>query len=202
MRGGEGTGFICVGYYWTSMEKRWERRTERLGIRWLTMNDLTPLYEMHADAEAMKFLGGVWTLKQTRETLERILERDARGDSRWMAVDELASGRFIGVCWLGPLGARWDAELGAGHIELGYRYDRRYWGRGYATEAGEAMLRRGFEEMELPEIVAIVNEENIASDRVLNKLGMKYHRTFRQEGLTIKFYKQTHDDFLGRCRKT
>ena len=50
------------------------------------------------------------------------------------------------------------------------------------------MLRRGFDELNLKQIVAIVDERNLASERVLQKLGMTYHHTFEQDGLAIKFY--------------
>jgi [ribosomal protein S5]-alanine N-acetyltransferase len=162
--------------------------TPRLIIRRFCEKDLVPLYEMHADAEATKFLGGVWSMERAQQTLAGIIAGYVSDEMRWLAVEERTSGNFIGVCWLGGLGARWDNALGAGHVELGYRYDRRYWGRGYATEAGAAMLRRGFDELKLKQIVAIVDERNLASERVLQKLGMAYNHTFEQEGLVIKFY--------------
>jgi [ribosomal protein S5]-alanine N-acetyltransferase len=166
--------------------KQWH--TPRLIIRRFREDDLVPLYEMHADPETTKYLDGVWTMDRAQGALGRIMEGNATDDLRWMAVTERESEKFIGVCWLARLGARWEKALGPGHIELGYRYDRRYWGRGYATEAGAAMLRRGFDELNLKQIVAIVDVRNFASERVLQKLGMQYHRTFEQQGLTIKFY--------------
>ncbi len=89
-------------------------------------------------------------------------------------------------------------------MELGYRYVRRHWGNGYATEAGRAMLRRGFEELGLPQIVAIVRPENTASDRVLNKLCMQYCKSAtRDDGVTVKYYTPGRDEDRARqqaCR--
>jgi len=165
---------------------QWE--TERLILRRFRHDDFDALYELHSDPEAMRFLGGVWSPQQTRETLERIIARYAETDLIWHAVERKADGAVIGVCWLGRLNVRWEVSLGPGLVELGYRYARRFWGNGYATEAGAAMLRRGFDELKLPRIMAIVDCANVASDRVIQKLGMQYRKTFEQDGMTIKYY--------------
>jgi RimJ/RimL family protein N-acetyltransferase len=165
---------------------QWE--TDRLILRRFRHDDFDALYELHSDPEAMRFLGGAWTPEKTRETLERIIANYARTDLDWHAVERRSDGAVMGVCWLGRLGVRWEVNLGPGLVELGYRYAKRFWGQGYATEAGAAMLRRGFEELKLPRIVAIVDVLNVASERVIQKLGMQYRKTFEQEGMTIKFY--------------
>jgi ribosomal-protein-alanine N-acetyltransferase len=71
---------------------------------------------------------------------------------------------------------------------LGYRYARKYWGRGYATEAGQAMLRRGFEELQLQRVVAIVDVKNTASERVLQKLEMTLTGGGACDEITIRGY--------------
>ena len=164
----------------------WE--TERLILRRFREDDLEGLFELHGDPEAMYFLGAPWTREKTGDTLARIIANYAKSDLDWHAVERKSDGAMIGVCWLGRLGVRWESALGPGLIELGYRYARRFWGNGYATEAGAAMLRRGFEELKLPRIMAIVDERNIASDRVVQKLRMTYQRTFEQQGMRIKYY--------------
>jgi RimJ/RimL family protein N-acetyltransferase len=164
----------------------WE--TDRLILRRFREDDLEGLFELHGDPAAMHFLGVPWTKEKTRETLAKIIANYEKTDLDWHAVERKSDSAMIGVCWLGRLGARWDNALGPGHIELGYRYAKRFWGNGYASEAGAAMLRRGFDELKLPQIVAICDVLNTASDRVIQKLGMQYQKTFEQEGLTIKFY--------------
>ena len=166
-----------------------EWRTARLLIRRLREDDLPGLYELHGDAEAMKFLGGIWTLDRTREVLHAIIANYETRGLEWRAVTDRRNRAFLGVCWLGQLSSKACQALGSGpHVELGYRYLRGHWGQGYATEAGAAMLHRGFAELELDEIVAIVDPHNVASDRVINKLGMTYRRTFLLCGRPIKFY--------------
>jgi [ribosomal protein S5]-alanine N-acetyltransferase len=61
--------------------------------------------------------------------------------------------------------------------ELGYRFDSRYWCRGLATEAASAAIKCGFEQFDLPYVLGIVERKNIASVRVLEKVGMRYQKT-------------------------
>jgi ribosomal-protein-alanine N-acetyltransferase len=69
--------------------------------------------------------------------------------------------------------------------DLGYELDRRYWGRGYATEAARALLGFGFEELRLHRIWAYCVVENTASAHVLEKIGMRYEG-YQQESEWMK----------------
>jgi RimJ/RimL family protein N-acetyltransferase len=71
---------------------------------------------------------------------------------------------------MGRCGLQWlpDTE----EVEVDYILGRAFWGRGFATEAARASLRYGFEELELERVIGISHIENIASQRVLEKLGM------------------------------
>ncbi len=64
-------------------------------------------------------------------------------------------------------------RLADDQVVLGYRFFRRHWGKGYATEASRAALGFGFGELALPRVVALVAEENVASLRVMQKLGFR-----------------------------
>jgi RimJ/RimL family protein N-acetyltransferase len=63
---------------------------------------------------------------------------------------------------------------------IGFCLNRNYWGKGYATEAATGLLGFGFEELNLHRIYAICDPENVASKRVLEKIGMKYEGHLRQ----------------------
>jgi RimJ/RimL family protein N-acetyltransferase len=106
------------------------------------------------------------TVDQTRERLERYggWERE-HGYTLW-AVVERESGRLVGDCGLIPL------EGQGPEVELGYRFDREHWGRGYATEAARAALAFGFDTLGLSEIVALTVPANERSRRVMERLGM------------------------------
>jgi RimJ/RimL family protein N-acetyltransferase len=81
----------------------------------------------------------------------------------------------------GGIGLHPDAQHN--HAELGYWIGVPYWGNGYATEAGQAVVRYGFEQIKLNRIFAHHFKHNPASGKVLRKLGMKYEGCMRQHVL-------------------
>lgn len=99
---------------------------------------------------------------------------------RWAIIDK-ASGEFIGTCML--LAAR----EGLTGTEIGYNLHYNYWGRGLATAAVNALVTYGFE-TGLTEICAIVDVENIASQRVLQKAGFTTKQTVFLFGKDIPLY--------------
>ncbi len=183
------------------MPLRHEWHTPRLIIREFREEDAGGFSEMQTDPEAMRFLGGVWPADRARQVIPQIMQNYRDKDLEWYAVTRKEDGAFVGVCFVAPLGEKWCTALEVGpQIELGYRYVRRFWGNGYATEAGAAMLKWGFEELQLPQIVAIVKKDNVASDRVINKLGMIYRKSVDRDGVTAKYYTLTRDEYLATQR--
>jgi ribosomal-protein-alanine N-acetyltransferase len=82
-------------------------------------------------------------------------------------VWERDTGELVGDCGLFRNDGEWE-------LAYGFRHDR--WGSGYATEAGAACIRYGFEELGLTNIVADVPSDHAASIRVLEKLGFRLER--------------------------
>jgi RimJ/RimL family protein N-acetyltransferase len=108
------------------------------------------------------------SLAQTQGIVERSVAMQAEhGFSFWLVRDR-ATGAAIGDCGLIPL------ELRGPEIELGYRLGRRWWGRGFATEAAGAALRAGLDVLGLDRILAVTHPQNAGSRRVMEKLGMTY----------------------------
>ena len=146
--------------------------TERLTLRPHRPEDAPFMVELNSDPEVVRFTGdGAVTLAQAEEIVAS-LERQFREEriGRFIAIEK-AGGRKIGWCGL--------KRLEGGQIDLGYRFLRDCWGRGYATETSEACLKYGFEDRGFERIIAQVDPNNAASIRVLKKLGMKQ----RKEGL-------------------
>jgi RimJ/RimL family protein N-acetyltransferase len=96
---------------------------------------------------------------------------------------------FLGWCCLVPL-------EDSGLIEIGYRYVRAAWGQGVATEAGRAVLDHGFRALGLDPIVAVARPENLASRRVLEKLGLGYAGLRFHYGLDLAFYTLARANYL------
>jgi RimJ/RimL family protein N-acetyltransferase len=152
--------------------------TARLLLRRFTAADVDNLVELDGDPEVMRFLsGGPATPRDVieRDILPRFLRsyEGTAGFGVW-AVIEKASGEFVG--WL-SLRPHEGASLG--EVELGYRLRRAAWSRGYATEGSRALIRRGFTELGVRRVVATTYQYNLASRRVMERLGMTHVRSYR-----------------------
>lgn len=105
---------------------------------------------------------------------------------------------MVGACGL----VNWEAEHA--RAEVGFVLSREYWGRGLMSEAVRAILRFGFERMNLNRIEARCIAENAASARVMEKAGMVYEGTLRQREYIkgayrdIKLYAILKKGFPGR----
>jgi len=66
--------------------------------------------------------------------------------------------------------------------------DKMYWGKGYATEIAKAIIKWGFDNLDIDKIVAIAVPENKASIRVMEKVGMKYKKDYEYKGVTTVYY--------------
>ena len=152
--------------------------TERLIMRDLLPTDDAGMYELDADAEVHKYLGNkpIKTVEQARDVIGIIrAQYDSNGIGRW-AVIEKNTGNFIG--WSG---LKYMTAVENGHTnyyDLGYRFIKRYWGKGYATESAKAAAQYAWNEMKLPLLNGVANLDNTASRNVLEKTGMRYVNTF------------------------
>jgi len=153
--------------------------TERLILRRLTMDDLDNLVALDSDAAVMRFLtGGKPTPREVieHEFLPRVFGYYKRYDGLgvWAAI-ERSTGDFIG--WV----SNRPVEGTPNEVELGYRLRQSAWGKGYATEASRALIRKSFTELGAQCVVAHTMTVNRASRRVMEKVGMRYVRTFFEE---------------------
>lgn len=169
--------------------------TERLVLREWTAGDAGAIFVLASDAEVMRYVGDgrPWGgVERAREWLGWMADcYRQHGYGRW-AVVEKDCARVVGSCGFWPL-----AETG--EIDFGYLLARDCWGRGYATEAGRAALRHGFGLLEFDEVVANILPENVASRRVLEKLGFEYRgmKTYAgEDGGELASYILRRADFL------
>ena len=143
-------------------------RTERLVLRDWRESDLEPWAAMNVDPEVRRYLGRPMTAAQAEAwALNFQDDLDRHGYGFW-ALEVQSTGEFIGFTGLD----RVDEEMPFTGIELGWRLARRAWGNGYATEAGQAALRYGFDDLELSEIAAVTAAGNVRSQSVMRRLGM------------------------------
>jgi RimJ/RimL family protein N-acetyltransferase len=169
--------------------------TERLRLRYLTEDDVENLYRLDLDPAVTRYThGGLPTPREHVETqvMPRILAYyDDDDNYGFFAVEEKETDRFIGWIHFRPF-----ADVPE-EIELGYRFRRDAWGRGYATEGSLAVVAKGFEELAVPVVVAVAMPENRASIHVMEKLGMWFERAYRLEsdGIDVVKYRLERGDW-------
>ncbi|OUL28090.1 GNAT family N-acetyltransferase [Nostoc sp. 106C] len=157
-----------------------EIETLRLRLRHFTLDDFDDLFRLYADAEVMRYLSPR-TSEQTKNSLCNHIQQWQEHNLGMWAVIHKETGKMIGRCGLGFLA---DTP----EVELGYVFDKFYWNMGLATEAAQATLKYGFWEVKLEQIVAIAHPENIASVRVIEKVGMKYQKHTRYYSHDVVYY--------------
>lgn len=153
--------------------------TSRLILREIVTEDVDRIFLLDSNPEVMKYIGvkPVTKLEESEETINKIRKQyQENGIARW-AVIEKESNLLIG--WSG-LKLLTEPINGFKNVyELGYRFLPEFWGKGYATEAGKAVLDYGFNEINLEVIYACADIENLDSNKILkDKLGFESHGTF------------------------
>ena len=146
-----------------------ELQTDRLLLRPFSAEDAGGLTRVLSDSEAAQFIGGPKSHDEARDSAIRM--RDAFAQRGWgtLAVILPDTGTCIGYCGVRPLPCTPD-------VELAFALERSSWGRGYATEAATAVLDAAFVCLRFESIVGTVYPENVVSQRVLAKLGLKFER--------------------------
>jgi len=154
--------------------------TERLILRRFTTDDVDNLVGLDGDPDVMFYInGGRVTTREDIETdyLPAFLAYYERGDAYgFWAVVEKSTGDFLGWFHYRPGEGRPLDEP-----ELGYRFRKSAWGKGYASEGSIALINRGFTELDVRRVVAWTMVVNTGSRRVMEKAGMRLIRTFHQE---------------------
>jgi RimJ/RimL family protein N-acetyltransferase len=154
--------------------------TERLLLRRFDEADAESLLVMEKEPEVLRYVGRKPLAdvdayrNKIRSTFLTCYDKPG-GFGAW-AIVERASREFIGGCSLRPgLDSANAVEMGytAHDVELGYGLRKPSWGKGYATEVALALMRKAFMEMRALSLVACVTIDNVASVRVLEKIGMR-----------------------------
>jgi RimJ/RimL family protein N-acetyltransferase len=139
--------------------------TPRLRLRALRESDLADLQRLWTDPRVTEWIGEHTSEDVLEELHDHIAHEHEHGWALW-AVEERASGRFLGDCGLQPL------EHRGPEVELGYELLPEVWGSGLATEAVAATLEAAFGPLQMPRVVAVVKPGNERSVRVLEKAGL------------------------------
>jgi RimJ/RimL family protein N-acetyltransferase len=144
-------------------------QTERLILRRLRPDDLEAFAAMNADPEVMRYFPAYLERAETEALVARMDRHFERHGFGWWAVEAPDVAAFVGFVGLmiPPFHAPFTPYVG-----VGWRLVRSAWGRGYATEAGQASVNFAFERLGLGEIVSMAVTDNHPSRRVMERLGM------------------------------
>jgi ribosomal-protein-alanine N-acetyltransferase len=154
--------------------------TENLYLRRFTLDDAEAYWPLVSMPEIIRYTGdqAQASIDDARRILGSHPLRDyaTHGFGR-MACIEISSGRLVGFS-----GLKFVAELN--EVDIGYRFLPDCWGKGYATESARVLMQQGANEHGVERIVGVVQPENVASARVLKKLGLDFERELTLHGDT------------------
>ncbi|NEP57601.1 MAG: GNAT family N-acetyltransferase [Symploca sp. SIO2G7] len=165
-----------------------EIETRRLIVRDFQLEDWEQLAPILADPRVMQFsTTGVLSVSETQAKIQSfIASYQNYGFGKW-AIFCKESNQLIGYC-----GIAIEQIDNKEEKEIGYRLDSKFWGQGLATEAAAAVIQYGFRQFQFPYILGVVECENKASVRVLEKLGMQYERETVFDGIKMDVYKVSY----------
>lgn len=145
-----------------------EIATPRLQLRQLRDEDTEPFAAMNADVRVMEFFPRLWSREESKAALVRIEEGFQDRGFGIYAVD--VQNAFAGI--LGLSVPSFDAHF-TPCVEILWRLAPQFWGRGYASEAAEAVLNMASQKLAIAEVVAFTVVDNLRSIRVMERLGMQ-----------------------------
>ena len=147
--------------------------TERLILRRQVIEDLDDLWALYCDPQITKYIPDApRSYEEDREELEWHMNGHPQYPELglWATLHK-ETGKFIGRCGLLP----WTIE-GQREVEVAYTIAREFWGQGLATEAAQGILNYGFEKLNLRRLICLIDPDNIASQRVAEKMGMSLEK--------------------------
>lgn len=157
--------------------------TERLFLRQFTEADAALVQQLNSTPEVLQYIPEpiLTSVEEAKYVLVNIiLPQYEKNLGRW-ATHIKETNKFIGWC-----GLKWLHEND--DIDLGYRFMPAAWGKGYATEAAQATLKYGHDTLNLEKITAHAHVDNIASQKILEKIGMRYVGEGMDAGMPVKGY--------------
>lgn len=162
--------------------------TDRLLLREMKLSDAEALFEMDRNPKVHEYL---WN-----NPLTDISEVNKIINSVQEQYKQNKIGRFVMVLKetnqvIGWAGLKFNTEMVNNKIhfyDIGYRLDEKFWGKGYASEASFAWLDYGFKTMKIPVMEAAAHSDNIASNRILQKIGIQMTETYLEDGVSWNWY--------------
>lgn len=171
--------------------------TERLLLRPFDNNDVAALAKILEKPAVLEYFPP--SEAEPYAMAERVVEQAARHwelhDFGPGAVELVETGQL-----LGRAGLQLIHDLGL--VEIDYLLGIEHWQKGYATEAAREWIAHGFSSLGLQSVVGLVHEQNHASARVLEKIGMSYRESGEYFGMPCKRYEIGLRDWAGEAAQS
>ncbi|WP_326984739.1 GNAT family N-acetyltransferase [Chryseobacterium sp. MYb264] len=169
--------------------------TERLILRKLEETDVERMFLLDSNPDVMKYIGvaPLSEPNQSKEVIEIIQKQYLETGLGRLAVIEKSTGLLIG--WSGLKLLTQETNGYKNVYELGYRFLPESWGKGFATEAAQAALEYGFQELKANTIYAYAHCENEASHHILTKLGFEKTGEFEEPDGICFWYELTQEKY-------
>jgi ribosomal-protein-alanine N-acetyltransferase len=174
--------------------------TEGLYLRPFQKKDAPFLFELNSDEEVMRYTGdfAFSTIDAAKEFAIDYVS-DPQGQFALYDMGRLAVIRKEDNAFLGWNGLKYHKE--AGFVDIGYRFMKKYWGKGYATQSGLAVVTHAFEDHGIDELIAQAHELNYGSQIVAKKLGMTLEYRFLWDGREpARQYKIIKENYLKNLK--
>jgi len=161
--------------------------TSRTYLRELSTDDAENFFLLNSDKDVLKYTGDkpFESILKTKEFLKNYNPYQEFGYGCWVVIDK-SNNEFLGWC-----GLKFTRELN--EVDLGFRFFKKHWNKGYASETAKACVDYGFEKLNLTKIVGRAMKENSASIKVLEKAGMQFVDIIdfeKHEGVLYQLKKQ------------
>ena len=162
--------------------------TGRLYLRKIGTQDFLPIKRILKDKDVMYAWEHPFSDEEAEDFINNILTRYDKDGVSYLAVLEKETGKLVGICGLNYEYANEEKFIG-----IGYIFNKKYWGNGYAFESAKRCVEYAFNIMNVEEITAQIRPENFASIKVAEKLKMKIKTRF------IKIYNGKEMPHLLYC---
>ena len=161
--------------------------TRRLTLRPYTSDDAPLMHRLIGDLRVFFWRTEPATLEEVETLIAQDIIRHAeQGLGAWAVFK---ADEFVGQVILQPLPE-------TGEPEIGYHFVPEAQGHGYATEAALELLRHGFIGLNLPRIVAVVLPDNLPSQKVMKKLGLRYEKDIMKADMRHNYFAFERDDYI------
>lgn len=162
--------------------------TERLIMRPIELSDDKALFALDSNPNVHLYLGNnpVTEMEQVHEYIKSIQNQYEQNGIGRFAVELKDTQEVIG--WAG---LKFITEEDNGHInfyDIGYRLREEFWGKGYALEAAAKWLDHALHTMKVPAVYASAHIDNIGSNKILHKIGLRQNGRFLWNGITCNWY--------------